>query len=178
MIKYLLNLLFIINLNNILQINADPFNSYINSSTPTQTTITSLKTSHTHTTTNYTDLISLTSTSSTMIESNNTNNSISYHKNHQTMMDYKSTGFITIVSLSGLIFLSSVIVITISLCNHTKPKHKIYKVPSTQNLQSFDNPLFDYRASENRIISGYKTETPNTTLYDESYASYNSDEPY
>ena len=176
MIKCLLNLLFIINLNNILQINADPFTNttyILNSSKPISSTITTVTKSHIHT-----DLISLTSTSSTMIEPINTNNSINNHNKRQTMMDYKSTKFITIVSLSGLIFLSSVIVITISLCNHTKPKYKIYKVPSTQNLKSFDNPLFDYRANENRIISGYKTETPNTTLYDESYASYNSDEPY
>lgn len=169
----LLNLLFIINLSNISQINADPFTNttyILNSSKPISNTITSLATSHTHT-----DLISLTSTSSTMIEPNNTNNSINNHKKHQTMMDYKSTKFITIVSVSGLIFLSSVIVITISLCNPKKPKHKIYKVPSTQNLQSFDNPLFDYRANENRIISGYKIETPTTTLYDESYASYNEE---
>ena len=141
---------------------------------------------HTHTSTKTTTLStsktnfypnSLISTSSPIIESNNSNNSMN-HNNRKDGIDYKSTKFITIVSISGLIFLSSIIVITIALCNpNIKPKHKIYKVPSTPNLQSFDNPLFDYRANENGIVSGYKHENPTATLYDESYASYN-DETY
>jgi len=169
---------------------------YSNTSSNTSTTLSQfLLTSHTHTTTSKTSTsttptppttststlseihfypTSLTSTSSTITNNNYSNNSNNNSNNKNKLIH--STKFIIIVSLSGLLFVSSVIVITIALCNpETKKKTKIYKVPTAQ---SFDNPLFDYtRLNDNQIISGYTNPETNSTLYDESYASYN-DEPY
>ena len=171
---------------------------YLNTSTSTSTTLSQfLLTSHTHTTTSTTSTTtttlttptppttststlseihfyptSLTSTSSTITNNNYSNNSNSNSNGKNKLIH--STKFIIIVSISGFLFLSSVIVITIALCNpETKKKTKIYKVPTAQ---SFDNPLFDYtRLNDNQIISGYNNPEPTTTLYDESYASYNEE---
>jgi len=167
---------------------------YSNTSRSTSTTLSQfLLTSHTHTSTSKTSTTptppttststlseihfyptSLTSTSSTITNNNYSNNSNNNSNSKNKLIH--STKFIIIVSISGFLFLSSVIVITIALCNpETKKKTKIYKVPTAQ---SFDNPLFDYtRLNENQIISGYNGTETNSTLYDESYASYN-DEPY
>ena len=46
------------------------------------------------------------------------------------------------------------------------------------SIVSFDNPLFYYtRLNDKQIICGYNGTETNSTLYDESYASYN-DETY
>ena len=198
MFKSKLFLLLLLSSNCIVPSKTDNATIYLNTSTTTSTTLSQfLLTSHTHTSTSTTSSdthtsptpttststlseihfypTSLTSTSSTITNNNYSNNSNNNSNNKNKLIH--STKFIIIVSLSGLLFVSSVIVITIALCNpETKKNGKIYKVPTAQ---SFDNPLFDYNRinSNNQIISGYKNPETNTTLYDESYASYN-DEPY
>ena len=192
MFKFKLFLLLLLSSNCIVPSKTDNATIYSNTSTTTSTTLSQfLLTSHTHTSTSKTSTTptppttststlseihfyptSLTSTSSTITNNNYSNNSNSNSNGKNKLIH--STKFIIIVSISGFLFLSSVIVITIALCNpETKKKTKIYKVPTAQ---SFDNPLFDYtRLNDNQIISGYKNPEPTTTLYDESYASYNEE---
>jgi hypothetical protein len=188
MFKFKLFLLLLLSSNCIVPSKTDNATIYSNTST---TLSQFLLTSHTHTSTSKTSTTptppttststlseihfyptSLTSTSSTITNNNYSNNSNSNSNGKNKLIH--STKFIIIVSISGFLFLSSVIVITIALCNpETKKKTKIYKVPTAQ---SFDNPLFDYtRLNDNQIISGYNNPEPTTTLYDESYASYNEE---
>ena len=196
MFKFKLFLLLLLSSNCIVPSTTDNATIYSNTSTTTSTTLSQfLLTSHTHTSTSKTSTTptppttststlseihfyptSLTSTSSTITNNNYSNNSNSNSNGKNKLIH--STKFIIIVSISGFLFLSSVIVITIALCNpETKKKTKIYKVPSMTKVQSFDNPLFDYTRlhNDNQIISGYKNPETNTTLYDESYASYNEE---